>query len=437
MISMIKQHTTRSFAAVMMLILLLMSTSIAFAQDDVAEDEATRDETISDTLYEQLELLQQFTREARGLEEKGAFQIVFPTRADLALYLSVTLEEELSPEVLAEEMAFYSAFDFLPADYALYEEYESLYMAQIGGFYDPETKDMNVLVLTSDELGDELPLFEQIIYVHEYTHTLQDMNFDLTSYLDSTDAMSTDEAMARLALVEGDASNIMSLYTVFIAEENPLATLAELLLSGMEVGGLTLPAGTPDILGAELLFPYEAGMEFVTALYQAAGWAGVNDAFSMPPISTEQILHPDKYLEGDMPQEVTLPDVGALLGDDWQLANEGRMGEFHLQQYLITQISRSTSRRAAAGWGGDAYVIYEDDAGNQAWVLSVVWDSPEDEAEFREAYADFAMIRFDEAVADAPCWSDLASVTCLSVEGTTLVKAPTLETALALLNGGA
>jgi hypothetical protein len=347
--------------------------------------------------------------------------------------LDVALAEELTTDVLAEEMAFYSAFDFLEPDYDLYEQYLSLYSAQIAGFYDPETKNMNVLVLTRETLGDELPLLEQIIYVHEYVHTLQDMNFDLAAYLEATESITTDEALAWLALVEGDATYVMNLFTVFIAEENPLGTMMQLLASGLQVGGLTLPAGTPDILGAELLFPYEDGASFVTALREENGWSSVDDAFAMPPVSTEQILHPEKYIAGEMPQEVTLANLSAELGDGWFIVTEGRMGEFHLRQYLAAQISGSDARQAAAGWGGDAFIIYQTEAGEQAWALSLVWDSPEDETQFREAYQEFAAERFDEAVADAPCWTDDVQVTCLSDSGTLLTTAPTLDMALMLL----
>ncbi|MCA9883389.1 MAG: hypothetical protein KC708_10485, partial [Anaerolineae bacterium] len=164
-------------------------------------------------LLDQFDALETFTQQTRGLDEIGTFNIVFPTRDDLAIYLENVMTEQLNSEYVAEAMAFYSAFDFLPRDYDIVGAYNELYMAQIAGFYDTETKNMNVLLLTSEELGDKLPLLEQIIYVHEYTHTLQDMNFDLDAYMGELADLSYDEALARQALVEGDATYVMSLFT--------------------------------------------------------------------------------------------------------------------------------------------------------------------------------------------------------------------------------
>lgn len=387
-------------------------------------------------LLEQFETMETFTREARGLDEVGTFNIVFPSRDDLAAYLETALREELAPEYVEEAMAFYAAFDFLPRDYDIVGAYESLYMAQIAGFYDPETKNMNVLMLSSDELGDKLPLLEQIIYVHEYTHTLQDMNFDLGAYMGEIENLSYDEGLARQALVEGDATFVMSIYTAFVAQANPLGASLQLLLSGAQTGTLTLPSDTPAILGDELLFPYEQGQRFVSDIYDARGWDGINRAFAQPPTSTEQVLHPEKYLTNEHMPPIELPDASSTLGEGWQMVNQGRMGEFYLQRYLATILRNSTARTAAAGWGMDAFAIYENETEQQAWVLHLEWDTPEDEAEFLAAYDEFTAERYTQAMPDVGCWADDVQVTCLSEEGTTLATAPTQDMALLLLREG-
>ncbi|MCA9892297.1 MAG: hypothetical protein KC615_04905 [Anaerolineae bacterium] len=386
-------------------------------------------------LLDQFDALETFTQQTRGLDEIGTFNIVFPTRDDLAIYLENVMTEQLNSEYVAEAMAFYSAFDFLPRDYDIVGAYNELYMAQIAGFYDTETKNMNVLLLTSEELGDKLPLLEQIIYVHEYTHTLQDMNFDLDAYMGELADLSYDEALARQALVEGDATYVMSLFTMFAAQSNPLGASLQLLLSGAQTGTLSLPSDTPEILGAELLFPYEEGQNFVSEIYDELGWGGVNSAFANPPASTEQILHPEKYLANELPATIALPDVSSELGEGWQIISQGRMGEFYLQQYLLTVLRGSVARPAAAGWGTDALAIYVSDTGGQAWVLHLEWDTPEDEAEFRAAYEEFAAERYSEALSNG-CWADDTRVTCMTESGTTLATAPTLDMTLLLLQHG-
>ena len=69
------------------------------------------------------------------------------------------------------------------------------------GFYDPDTQEMNTLLLSGDELGDELPPIERITYAHEYTHALQDQHFGLNDYLDAI-VEEPDATLAAMSLVE-------------------------------------------------------------------------------------------------------------------------------------------------------------------------------------------------------------------------------------------
>ena len=386
---------------------------------------------ITPELREQLDQLEDFTRETRELDQMGSFELVFPSRDELREFVGELLLEELTPDVVSESQAFYAAFGFLPPDFDLVATYDELYSSQIGGFYDPDTETMNVILLTGEqELGDSLPLLEQIVYVHEYVHTLQDMHFDLAAYLEALDDLSYDETLARLSLVEGDASLIMNIYTAVLAEANPFGTLAQLLLGGLQAGNLTLPPGTPAILEAELLFPYLVGEQFVRALFEEGGWEAVNAAFDDPPTTTEQILHPEKYLTREAPQSVSLTDASAQLGEGWSLMDEGRLGEFYLIEMLDLGLRTLEAEAAAAGWGGDAYHLYTSDAG-LAWTLATVWDTLADADEFRAGVVASLTEQHGEPSAE-DCWTTEWQVVCLSA-ATTLAGGPDSATALALL----
>ena len=65
------------------------------------------------------------------------------------------------------------------------------------------------------------------------------------------------------------------------------------------------------------LFPYREGAQFVAALLDVGWWPAVNAAYLDPPVSTEQILHPEKYIQNprDDPQTVLLPDLRDELDD--------------------------------------------------------------------------------------------------------------------------
>ena len=148
-----------------------------------------------------------------------------------------------------------------------------------------------------------------------------------------------------------------------------------------------------------LFFPDEAGLLFVSALYNEGGWDAVNAAYADLPRSTEQILHRERYPD-DVPVEVTLPPLTDTLGSGWRLVDQDVLGEFGLQLYLDVQLSRADADAAAEGWGGDGYAVYwrEDESGF-VLVLQLVWDTPADAVEFFTGYVEFAEARFGKGPA--------------------------------------
>lgn len=353
---------------------------------------AQETETISPALQTYLETLEDITEGIRGLATLQEVDLHFPTREELLDYLNGQIDTALDDETVEKAMAFYVAFDFLPSDTDLRQEYLTLYGQQIAGFYDTDTKRMNVILLSGAAPKDKLPLLEQIVFVHEYTHALQDQHFGLEAYLEANEALDNDDrALAMLSLVEGDATVVMSIYTLRVAEQNPAGTLIQLLVGGLQAGNLTLPPGTSAIIAAELLFPYERGQVFVEALIKAgSGWQIVNEAYDRPPQSTEQILHPQKYLDGEAPIPVTLPEAETFPGTGWAIVREGVLGEFYLREYLDTLLTGSEATQAAAGWGGDAYRVFRHETtGAIAWMLQIAWDTRAEKDEFKASFDKF------------------------------------------------
>ena len=59
-----------------------------------------------------------------------------------------------------------------------------------------------------------------------------------------------------------------------------------------------------------MIFPYFRGMVFCAKLDQRGGWAAIDEVYRNPPLSTEQILHPEKYrAKPDFPMTI---DLGTL-----------------------------------------------------------------------------------------------------------------------------
>ena len=70
----------------------------------------------------------------------------------------------------------------------------------------------------------------------------------------------------------------------------------------------------PPLLTETFIFRYRDGARFVETLRRARPARTANDIFRRPPRSSEQVLHPEKYLAaltgkgGDEPREVSLKE---------------------------------------------------------------------------------------------------------------------------------
>jgi hypothetical protein len=191
--------------------------------------------------------------------------------------------------------------------------------------------------------------------------------------------------LARLALVEGDATLSMSYWQI---QHLTQQELGQMLAAAGSDPSTKILLDMPPILRETLLFPYIQGLSFVQGLQAAGGWKGVDAGFARPPASTEQIIHPEKYASGELPVAVALPnDLAARAGTGWKVALEDSMGEFQLSVWLRanTAIGTGGANDAAAGWGGDRIAVLDGPNGSWAVVLRTAWDTRSDAAAFETA----------------------------------------------------
>ena len=101
------------------------------------------------------------------------------------------------------------------------------------------------------------------------------------------------------------------------------------------------------------------------------------------PVSTEQILHPERWPH-DTPQPVDVPDLGPALGAGWRDLDVMTVGEAWLRLMLELRLDAGEAEPAAAGWDGGLYRAWTDGS-RTAVVLRTVWDTPEDAQQFADA----------------------------------------------------
>mgnify|MGYP000167908978 CR=1 FL=1 len=197
--------------------------------------------------------------------------------------------------------------------------------------------------------------------LHELTHIIQEKYFSLP------ERATFDGGKAKAALIEGDACLVEEIY-----ENKTNESLLNTRLFASRDGGL------PDSILRLNYFPYVYGLKFVETLYVNGGWNAVNRAYEHPPTTTEQIMHPEKYFNGEEAEDVEEPTV---LGDKWQKVRNDRLGEYFILVMLGNWVSIEEAERAAEGWGGDNFTYYEKGA-DYLITWNITWDSLKDAREF-------------------------------------------------------
>ncbi|MDP9378761.1 MAG: hypothetical protein M3Q29_01175 [Chloroflexota bacterium] len=324
----------------------------------------------------------------RGLPIRSEIREDYLTRDQLRERLEKDLAEEYKPADVEADERVLAAFGLAPENIDLRKLYVDLYSGQISGLYDPETQRMYVI-----SSGRKLNALGELTYAHEVTHALQDQHFDLEKLAEQAEKRDDDASLALQSLVEGDASVLQ--YGDYL-RTNP--DLRDDILQAIqeEQQDAQLPANVPPIIQETLTFPYEQGAIFVTTVRGGiqGSWKNVDAVYRDPPTSTEQILHPEKYLQArDEPTKVQVPDLAPTLGAGWKKLEENMFGEFQSRVLLEGQLDLGDAKNAAAGWDGDEFALYT--RGEQEVVAwQTVWDSTRDAEEFAAALRYYDESRF-------------------------------------------
>lgn len=333
-------------------------------------------------------------------------------REDLRAFLIKDIDADMSPEELRAAELGLRALGFIPADLNWKDAIVKVYSEEIAAFYDPRTKTMH-LIKEPEAAAKKSPSFlerllgktggfdkdeNQTVIAHELTHALADQHFDLDAM---HKAVKDDDDMdlALSALIEGEATLAMMGAQMKDWDGSMTKDIpADDLDFAFGLVGTFLPMmsgkslrDAPPILAETMLFPYIKGMVFCAKLVNRDGWPAVDAAYKNPPLSSEQVLHPDKYkLKPDAPMTI---DLGKLEpGAGWKEAGRNVVGELQLSVLL----KKHNGRKAAAGWDGDRYAVFEGPEGALGLVWLSTWDSENDAREFAESYARFQTTKLEK-----------------------------------------
>jgi len=413
------------------------------------------EKTTASRLLEEADAIAEQVARIRGLPTLESIDKGVRDRDELRELLVQELEEEQSRREMEREAAVLKKLGLVPRDLDYRSTLLDVLTEQIAGFYDQKRDQLNIV--------DGVPLdLQRPAMAHEIFHAIQDQHFDLTRMMEPFSIREHgDFHLARSALVEGDATVLMIDYTLYrrgtlprsevrsIVDIPMMAKMLEQLDYG-ELGALEKlegdsPADPPDpseaaesanppgmsgsaleeapaILRRGLIFPYLAGMQFVIALRAGRTWEEFDEVYDRPPVSTEQILHPERYAARDEPVVLTY-GPGATL-ESFDEIYDTVLGEFQTRLFLEEHTDASSESgddrsvdvaEATTGWDGDRLYGFRDGEGRVLVTHLSVWDSTRDAVEYYDALVEVNERRFPDAAVRTSS-GEHGSSTCLRAD---------------------
>ncbi|HKW31787.1 MAG TPA: hypothetical protein VJN92_02200 [Candidatus Acidoferrum sp.] len=308
------------------------------------------------------EVLQQMS-EITGLRLLTPLKKSLRSREEIRAYVVKQMNEEKNAAERYADARTAEAFGLLPKGFDLDTFMVNVLTEQVEGLYDPKAQEFYIADWSP-------PSDQRMVMAHELTHALEDQHFHIEAW--SRAARPNEDAeLARDAVLEGSAMAAMVDY-LMAGTGRSLKDLPEFdpsMLLGELESTPTLKSAPPFLRDA-LIFPYISGLNFSAAVLKNSGWPALAAVFEIPPVSTQEILHPGVYKSrrsdrtgtlvfGKTPSTVSLPSFDKILGKDWAKLDENIMGEFGWKEVLKQFLDDDRAKSLAAAWDGDRYATYE------------------------------------------------------------------------------
>lgn len=359
------------------LISLLLAAAACFAQQPSAPTEESR------LLFAQVDEIMNGLSQITGWKVKKKVPADFITKEQLHDYVESRLKDVVKPEELRIESLTLKMFGLVPENFDLEKATVELVTEQAAAFYDYNKK--RLFITESSATFIE----QRIVLVHELAHALADQQFSLSKFI-RKGGQSDDDATAREAVMEGQATWLMWAYSSKLAGGEPEPS--EIILDTMKStaassGGAQFPVfeSAPLYLRESLVFPYNQGVLFQQAVFQKLGKAAFSEVFRKAPRTTAQILHPEMYFTGSEPAHLKVPDIPDR--KKYRMLADGSVGEFDHRILIEQFVSREDATRLSPHWKGGVFQLLEDkDDRRPILTYRSEWDSADSAKEWFQDY---------------------------------------------------
>ncbi|MGA2773504.1 MAG: hypothetical protein ABSG26_22095 [Bryobacteraceae bacterium] len=316
-----------------------------------------------------------------GMKLRHPVPCDYITKAKINAFLNQRMKDAASPEeIRAEELAL-KKFGFVPQDFDLAKTTVDLLTEQAAAFYDYNRKKLFITESTPSDT-------QEPVLAHELSHALADQNFNLARFI-RQGRKSDDGATARLAVMEGQATWLMSEYLARKSgqslKDSPALASSMSRLGESAAGEFPVYDNAPLYMRLTLVFPYTRGMLFQNAVCERDGQEGFAEVFRRAPVSTQQVIHPEDYFSNVKPTQPELPD--AHLPRGYKSLIGGALGELDHAVLLEQFTGRQQAAEIAPHWRGCNFELRENKkAGRVVLLYAAEWDSEESASRYFAAY---------------------------------------------------
>ena len=368
---------------------------------------------------QKLHRIERELEEIRGLKFKTTVKVKNQSLADFSKYLDRNIDKRFQRGLLDDygkvirKLGLYRGPEIVD-----FRKLAKLVLeSQAAAYYDPE---QGTFFMVMQDLPEAAL---NAVYAHELYHGMQDQYHDLQAYFgpETGAALNDDELLARQAVVEGEATYVMTLWTVKqqlgVVPDSDLLGMAVRMQANMDAKQLLQLlednshllrrsadmqraadklSEIPGFILETMVGSYMKGMGFIHRVQQL-GWSKVDELYTRPPVSTEQILHPAKWLHNELPIKSSVPDLtNDTLFEGWQILEQNTVGELQMRIIFSEYDLSSLAVSAADGWNGDWYAVMQNKRRKKDLMLLLWtdWDDEDEAKEFATAYRQLLRVKY-------------------------------------------
>jgi hypothetical protein len=316
-----------------------------------------------------------------GMKLRHPVPCDYITKEKINAFLNQRMKDVTSPEEIRAEELTLKKFGFVPQDFDLAQTTVDLLTEQAAAFYDYNKQKLFITESTPSDT-------QEPVLAHELAHALADQNFNLARFI-RQGRKSDDGSTARLAVMEGQATWLMSEYLARKSgrslKDSPALASSMSRLGESAAGEFPVYDNVPLYMRLTLVFPYAKGMLFQNAVCERDGQEGFAEVFRRAPISTQQVIHPEDYFSNVKPTQPELPD--AHLPRAYKSLVGGALGELDHAVLLEQFAGKQQAAEIAPHWRGCNFELRENKkAGRVVLLYAVEWDSEESAGRYFAAY---------------------------------------------------